>query len=554
MTTTDLPRSRPAPGPATDVPAVEQPAWREALGRLGWRAPAVLLAGVSTAAGFAPLGWWPLTLLGVALLTLAVAGAPRRAFGLGYLFGLAFLGLTIGWVQVIALPVALALIAFESVVYGLLAVALRRLVRVPGWPLWAAAAWVAVEWVYSSVPFDGFGWSRLGYVMVDAPLAGAYPFLGVAGVSLLTALAGQALAWLVLRTSSRRGTSPRVPRRAVAAVLTALLVLGGVAQLLRGWQPAGETTGSVTVGLVQGNVDGVGVNAMGRARTVTNNHLSETITLMARARTGQVPEPDFVLWPENSTDIDPLLDARTQRTVQLASLVADRPIQVGAVLSGPGEDERQTAALWWDPQRGVLDRMPKRDLVPFGEYIPLRSLLLPVVPMLELVGAQSVAGTTDGVMRVPLDGRELAVGTLICFEVAYDSTVAQTLRGGTELLVVQSNQATYGGTVEVPQQFAMTRVRAMETRREIAVATTSSASGFIAADGTVLWQTAEFTADSHSAVMPLRTTVTPAMLLGPWVSALAAAAALGALALSALRGRKHADRGDDELAEVRGID
>ena len=91
-----------------------------------------------------------------------------------------------------------------------------------------------------------------------------------------------------------------------------------------------------------------------------------------KARLGQVPQPDFILWPENSTDIDPLLDPVTRATVQSAAEVAGRPILVGAVLEGPGEDERQTTALWWDPQRGVVGSYAKRNLVPFGEWIPFR--------------------------------------------------------------------------------------------------------------------------------------------------------------------------------------
>lgn len=522
-------------------------------GRRGWRVVAAVVAGLLVAAGFAPLAWWPATVLGVGLLTLAVVERDpgrtperaRRTFALGYLFGLVFLGLTVGWVQAIALPVALALVAFESVFFGLLAVLLRVLARVRGWPLWAAGAWVGVEWIYSTVPFGGFGWSRLGYTMVDAPLAGLYPVLGVTGVSLVTALAGQAVAWSAPRLAGRvrrrgDGTRTRAPRRGLAVVLACAVVVGIGAQLLRSWQPEPAAgSGSVTVGLVQGNVDGVGVAALGRARTVTNNHLSETITLMAKARTGQVDVPDYVLWPENSTDIDPTVDPITERTVELSSLIADRPILVGAVLQGPGPDERQTAGLWWDPEQGEVARLEKRNLVPFGEYIPFRSVLLPLVPMLQLVGAQGIPGTHDGVMEVPLpDGRQVGIGNLICFEIAYDDTVAETILGGAQLLMVQSNQATYGGTVEVPQQFAMTRVRAMETRREIAVATTSSASGFIDRDGSVLWQTAEFTADSHTQRMPLRSVVTPAMRLGPSLSVLGSVLALGALAVGVLGERR----------------
>ncbi len=100
---------------------------------------------------------------------------------------------------------------------------------------------------------------------------------------------------------------------------------------------------------MQGNVPGRGIEALGRARSVTNNHLAQTIDLMTRARLGLVPEPDFILWPENSTDIDPGADVVTELTVQAAAEIAGKPILVGAVTDGPGIDERQTTAMWWDP-------------------------------------------------------------------------------------------------------------------------------------------------------------------------------------------------------------
>ena len=180
--------------------------------------------------------------------------------------------------------------------------------------------------------------------------------------------------------------------------------------------------------------------------------------------------------------------------MQAAAEVADRPILVGAVLSGPGEDERQTAALWWDPVRGVLASYAKRNLVPFGEWIPFRRQLLPLVPILKEVGAQSVPGTSPGVLDVSAAGRSLKVGDVICFELAYDKTVYDVVRGGAQVIMVQSNNATYGGTGQIEQQFAITRARAMEARREIAVATTNSVSGFIDRDGHVVQRTSEFTA------------------------------------------------------------
>ena len=185
--------------------------------------------------------------------------------------------------------------------------------------------------------------------------AGFFPIIGVAGVSFVVALIGQLIAWGVL---ALRQTSPDGRRRRgrVLVAVASVVVLGLLGSALRLYQvePAATAAGSVRVGIVQGNIPGRGIEAMGRARSVTNNHLSETIDLMTKVRLGQQPEPDFLLWPENSTDIDPTLDPLTQQTVQAAAEVAGRPILVGAVMQGPGADERQTAALWWDPDRGVL--------------------------------------------------------------------------------------------------------------------------------------------------------------------------------------------------------
>ena len=298
-----------------------------------------------------------------------------------------------------------------------------------------------------------------------------------------------------------------------------MVVLGLLGSALRLYQvePAATAAGSVRVGIVQGNIPGRGIEAMGRARSVTNNHLSETIDLMTKVRLGQQPEPDFLLWPENSTDIDPTLDPLTRQTVQAAAEVADRPILVGAVMQGPGADERQTAALWWDPDRGVLAHYEKQNLVPFGEWIPFRDQLLPLIPLLQQVGAQSVPGTRPGVLDVSASGRPLKVGDVICFELAYDQTIYRALRGGAQVMMVQSNNATYGGTGQIEQQFAITRARAMESRREIAVATTNSVSGFITRDGGVAIRTQEFTAQSMVVEMPLRSALTPAILLAPWL-------------------------------------
>jgi apolipoprotein N-acyltransferase len=488
----------------------------------GLRAATALITGVALGFAWQPFGWWPLLALCLPAFTLTVRDQrPRRAFGLGYLFGLGMLAVTVSWLHVLGWWVAALLILVESLFFGALGMVLSLVGRLRWWPLPAAAAWVLVEYAYSHVPFGGFGWVRLAYAAVDTPLSGFLPVIGVAGLSFAVALVAQIIAWCAHALWSRRagGSAARRPARTFllpsAALLGLLVVPAGLLRFQV--EPAQPAAGQVRVGIVQGNIPGRGIEAMGRARSVTNNHLSETVNLMTRVRLGQQPQPDFLLWPENSTDIDPTVDPITRLTVDSAAEVAGRPILVGAVMQGPGEDERQTTALWWEPGRGPQARYDKRNLVPFGEWIPFRDQLKPLFPILERVGAQSVPGTKPGVLSVDVAGRVLRLGDVICFELAYDETVYQAVRGGAQVLLVQSNNATYGGTGQIEQQFAITRARAMEARREVAVATTNSVSGFIDRDGHVVHRTAEFTADSLVVSMPLRSALTPALTVAPWL-------------------------------------
>jgi apolipoprotein N-acyltransferase len=462
--------------------------------------------GLLTALGFAPYGWWPVAIVAVAGLTLIVAATRRwwLTLAVGYLYGLGLLLLGVGWMQVIFVQAMVALVAIEALFYLLLAALLRFCLRVRWWPLWAASAWTITEFGFSHFPFDGFGWLRLGYAMVDSPLAWGYPVFGVAGVGFLAALIAQTLAWLTGQPSRRRAA-------AVAGAVASVLGLSAAGLLA----VPSESAESVTVGWVQGGAPGGGVYGLGKARDITANHLAETGRLLTRIDAGELPTPDFIVWPENSTDMDPLLDAQTGQMVRAASSRAQLPILVGAILDGPGEDERQTASLWWTSSDGPTQRYIKRGIVPFGEWVPLRNVLVPLIPELAYVGPQSIAGTEPGLLHVTLnDGRSLDLGLMVCYDLTFDNVVADTVVHGGQALVVQSSNAMYQGTGQIDQQFAMTRVRAMELRREILVVTTSGVSGLIRPDGSVAFQTSDHLAASGVVELPLRTNVTIAAAQG----------------------------------------
>lgn len=500
-------------------------------------------AGLLAALAFQPFNLWPLVVIGIGLFTYLVRGLRlRESFGTGYVFGVAFLAVTVGWTYVIAVPVAVVLVVVWALWFAGIGMVTTLVTKLPIWPLWVGAEWVLVEYSYSHVPWGGFGWTRLAFTQADSPLAGLFPYVATTGVSFLVALLGALLAWTGV---NYRSTNGRVRLRVVVVLALAYVLTIGGAVTLRATATLPDAGESINVGMVQGNVDGVGLEAFGRARSVTNNHMSQTVTLMAQARTGLVPTPDFVLWPENSTDIDPVNDTETNKVVSTAAAVAGVPILVGAITDGPGENERQTTAVWWDLANGPGAMYHKRNLVPFGEWIPLRKQLLPLIPMLKLVGAQSVPGTGPGVIvaDVPQHG-QTRIGVLICFELAYDQTVREMIAGdastggGAQIVTVQSNNATYAGTGQISQQWAITRIRAMETQREILVATTNALSGYIAPNGSVSYQTHQRTSASTSVAMPVRDGNTPAMRFGAAIELALVSLAVAALVAGLWRSRK----------------
>ena len=217
------------------------------------RAGLAVVAGVLTGLAWQPYGFWWLLIVGLPAFTLllrtATTGADltdsessvsirtasrprRRAFALGYLYGLGLLGITINWVYVLGIWVAVLLIAFEALFFGLLGLTLYLTSPLRWWPLAAALCWSLIEFLYSRVPFGGFGWVRLGYAVVDTPLAGFLPLIGVAGVSFLVALLTQLVAYAVTILPRRRAEFTKSNLRTGRALLpygagvVALLLLG----------------------------------------------------------------------------------------------------------------------------------------------------------------------------------------------------------------------------------------------------------------------------------------------------------------------------------------
>ena len=497
--------------------------------RLGPRIGAAGLSGAVLAAAFPPYDLWPLAPAGVALLVLACAGlGPGRAALLGLVHGLTTFLPLLSWMTVVGPDAWVLLALLEASFLAAMAAGLPLLWRLPGRAGWVACLWVAQESARDRLPFGGLPWGRLAFAETASPFTPVAALAGAPAVSALTALSGALLALAVSRVTSSR--------RAAAAALAGALAVPVLATAVPALADPGAAADQreVTVAVVQGGVPGEGLDFAGEREQVLRNHVGATRALAADVAAGRVPAPDLVIWPENASDIDPFTDPSARALIDGAVRAVGVPVLVGAVVDGPGPDHVRNMGIVWDPVTGAGERYVKRHPVPFGEYIPFRDHLSGWIQRLEQIPRDFFAGDRPGNLALG----PARIGDVICFEVAYDDLVRDVVLGGAEVLVVQTNNATYNGTGQPPQQMAMSRLRAVEHGRAVLVAATSGISAVVAPDGSVVARAPERTARTLVARVPLQTGTTPATRLGSAPEWLLAGLAGAGLALGMSRRRR----------------
>jgi apolipoprotein N-acyltransferase len=493
----------------------ERPSRRHAPARL--RRPALaVIAGLLLAAAFPPIGWWPLAPIAAAILALILRDSRLRgATGLGMLFGLAFCFPLFEGLRPVGIDAWLALSVFEALYFALLGTGIALVTRLRGWPLWTALLWITEEFVRGRVPFGGFPWGRLAFSQTASPFTGYAPVGGAPLISFVTALSGGLLASVALTLWRRRTGTPSGSLRGVALMLAGVLVLGLGGILVP--RPSSTAGRQLTVAVVQGNVPRAGLNFLGQREAVLDNHARETHVLASEVRAGKLAKPDIVIWPENSSDLDPYQDAQARQVIDAAVRDIGVPVLVGAVIDHGDGEHVENRGIVWDPVTGPGAYYVKRHPLPFGEYIPIfRGFLRKVITRFDMVG-EFVKGRSPGSLQLG----PVKIGDVICFEVAYDGLVRDV--ADNPLLVVQTNNATFGRTSLPPQQFAMSRLRAVEHGRTMVVASTSGISGIITPSGRVLDYSKEFTPVLQVERVPLRTSRTLSDHLGAapeWVLAL----------------------------------
>ncbi|WP_374204246.1 apolipoprotein N-acyltransferase [Streptomyces sp. HPF1205] len=490
--------------------------------------------GMALALAFPPYGVWPLSIAAVAALSLVTRGRTvKQGAWLGFAFGVPFFVWLLAWLRTVGWDAVVGLSLIEAAFLAGLGALLVLAQRLPGAPVWAACLWVTEELARDRLPFGGFPWGRLAFANTGSPFT---PLAALGGAPLVTfavALSGTLLAAAApAAVRAVRGTGPGVRPRAALTGAAALVLSAGV--LLSGLLvpvPTGAKD-HVRIAVVQGNVQRPGLHFLGRPMMILDNHVNATLRLAADIKAGRVPKPDLVLWPENSSDLDPFTYPAAYDRISRAVKAVGVPVLVGALVDGPDKDHVQNEGIVWDPATGPGAHYTKQHPVPFGEYVPFRKELTKVISQLNQIPRDFYPGKANGVMRIG----PARLGDVICFEVAYDGIVRDTVNAGARAIVVQTNNATYGRTGQPDQQLAMSKLRAIEHGRAVVTAATSGISAIVAPDGKIEQRSKEFTRTVLSADIPLRDQITVADRVGAfpeWTLAIvgllscAAAIALG---------------------------
>lgn len=464
-------------------------------------------SGLIGTLAFPPFGYWSLAIVSVAGFSLAISGQrARRGAVLGAIFGAGLFLPMLHWsaTYVGAVP-WLILVMSQAAYLSLLAAVLATVQSRRFGSVVVAACWVIEEAVRGRVPFGGFPWGRWAFSQADSPMKWFAAIGGAPLVTFMVALAGALLAAAVTDRKPSRRT-----RRLGGAVL--VCVAGGVLSLPLHSPPVTATT---TVAAIQGNVPDRGLEFNARRRQVLDNHVAETMKLADDINTGRVAKPSIVLWPENASDIDPTTNADAAQAIQRAVDAVGVPIVVGTLIDGPGPKQVTNAGVVWMPSNaphpGPGERYLKRHPVPFGEYIPLRSIARSVSTKVDLVTRDMFAGKGSGLLKPA----GYPIGDVICFEIAYDSLVRSSVSAGAQMILVQTNNATFGHSSETYQQLAMSQLRAVEHARTVVQVSTSGESAIISQDGHIAQASgALFTADRLVQTVALSSSTTLATRYG----------------------------------------
>jgi apolipoprotein N-acyltransferase len=428
------------------------------------------LSGVLLSAAFEPVGKWWVAPIALAVHMYALTLTQKKVLSV-FIFAATLNLIVLHWSSTFVGSIPWLILALGlSLFYLPLSLVSRW--GMSSYPL----IFILMEEVRNRFPFGGFGWVRVAYTQADAPYSTIAGIGGASALSALTVLLGLILFYAATKKWS-----------AVTLLPFLLLLI-----------PINVTAiGATNVLMIQGNVPQMGLDFNSRAKAVFNNHFEKTQTELKTD-----PNVDFVLWPENSVDVDPFQNTDVKQALDSIQ----KPLIIGAIVE-KGNSILNTSILWGGE---LPPTYIKQHLTPFGEYIPFRSLASLISPYTD-----RVKDFEPGQGQVFFKVKDAIIAPVICFELVDDELLHKAALSS-NILAVQTNSATFGMSAESAQQLAMTRVRAIEHGRNIVSVSTTGYSAVIDSNGKVLQKTSMGTAESIRAEVELLEGKTPRNTAGDW--------------------------------------
>ena len=422
---------------------------------------------------FSPLVW-----IGLVPLFAALDGCGRkRAFALGFVFGLVLNLLLVYWVVVAlhrfgglpypAAVLVLVLLAAYMALYPALFALFTAIAPPSLLPVLAPAAWVGLDWL-RSILLTGFPWMDLGYDLYRQPqMIQVSSLLGHHAVTFAIVTVNAAVYRFLRRRKAATASRGEAAAMAVAAAVMLAFIIGNV---LAGNAIEKKIAAAPKkrIAIVQGNIP--------QDEKWDPAFQEKTLVKYLRLSLGTVGEsPEIIVWPETALPFYPL-ESPMWRTVEEKLLV---PAGVTLVTGAPHRENGASGPRYYNSAfvagpTGIRGRYDKQHLVPFGEYVPLRRLLFFLSPVVDAIGDFTAGAGGD-----PLPCKGLRIGVLICFETIFPELAAERTRKGGDMLVDLTNDAWYGMTSAPWQDLAMAVFRAVECRRSMARAANTGFSAFI---------------------------------------------------------------------------
>ena len=487
------------------------------------------LGGAFVALSYPAFNFWPGIFIGYFLILVSIRLLGFfKAFIVGTLAGFAFFGILLKWLTTYLGPIPwFAGSLISALIFGLAAAIaavvwryLSSLKLGGAQPFVIAfalgAIFTAREYVAGVFPYGGLPWARGGLSLVDTYLAKWVYFVDVAGLTWLIVFI---TALFTIRFAKNQPTGIGIYKRSrmlIPTAIAALLFFGTPAVVTL---DASGTAGTMKVAAVQGNAN-AGLFAVNPAGSILDKHLVVSKEVVSSGRGENL---DLMVWPENSSDLDP--NSMVEPGMKISQFVTEElkaPLLFGTK-TFRGEDFFNEVDLWL-PETGLEDYYHKIRPVPFGEYVPDRPFFMALAPdLIGLIGWDMSSGTRDGIFDLPNGAK---VGSLICFEVAFDYLSHDLVKQGAQAIMIQTNSSDFGRSEQGVQQAAISRMRAIETGRTVVAVSTVGVSGIYAADGSVVTELESFKPGAMVEEIALRNEITPAVLFGGLVEPLAFAISL----------------------------